>query len=135
ASSAAVLHLVAPWAALVAVAGALLRGGRGAGLELATLAALAAAAPPLVYFIAYFCGLPSPRHFVETLDQLGLGWKRGIEAAWPLTALTLAFAAVAFAVLVVSGVRLETATVEVVFIGLAALAVPHMLLVERFWTR
>jgi len=135
ASSAAVLHLVAPWAALLAVTGALPRRRRGAGLELAALTALAAAAPPLVYFVAYFCGLHSPRHFVETLAQLGLDWRRGVRAAWPLTALTLAFAAAALAVLVHGGVKLEAATVEVVFIGLAALAVPHMLLVERFWTR
>ena len=134
-SSAAVLHLVAPWAALAAGAGALLRRSHGAGVEVGALAALAAAAPPLVYFVAYFCALHSPRHFVETLEQLGLGWRRGVEAAWPLTALTLVFAAVAFVLLVRGGVTLEAATVEVVFVGLAALAVPHMVLVERFWTR
>jgi Brp/Blh family beta-carotene 15,15'-monooxygenase len=135
APTAAVLHHAAPWAAVVAIAGALARRRLATGLELATLAALATAAPPLLYFVVYFCGLHSPRHFVETLDQLDLDWRHGARAAAPLTALTLAFAAIAVAALVQRGAALESATLATVFIGLAALAVPHMLLVERFWTR
>jgi len=135
APGAALLHDLAPWAAVVAIGGALVRRRLGASLELATLAALAAAAPPLLYFVTYFCGLHSPRHFVETLDQLDLDWRHGAIAAAPLTAMTLAFAAIAMVVLMASGVALDAATLATVFIGLAALAVPHMLLVERFWTR
>jgi Brp/Blh family beta-carotene 15,15'-monooxygenase len=133
--TASVLHASAPWAALVALGGTLARRRAGSCLELTTLAALAMAAPPLLYFVTYFCGLHSPRHYVETLDRLELDWRRGAMAAVPLTALTLAFATVALGAVMESGVALEAATLATVFIGLAALAVPHMLLVERFWTR
>jgi Brp/Blh family beta-carotene 15,15'-monooxygenase len=126
---------VAPWAAVVAVAIALAHRRFGASLELAALAALAATAPPLLYFVVYFCGLHSPRHFLDTLNQLDLGWRRGVVAALPLTAMTLVVAAFAVGILVHSGVTLGPATVNTVFIGLAALAVPHMVLVERFWSR
>ena len=133
--AAAFLHGAAPWAVVLAVGGALAHRRLGAGLELAMLAALALAAPPLVYFVAYFCGLHSPRHFVETLARLELDWRHGVVAAAPLTASTLGFAALAAAVLMQRGDAVDEATLATVFIGLAALAVPHMLLVERFWTR
>ncbi len=134
-AAAALLHVTAPWAAAVAGAGAIAQRRGGAGLELTALVALAIAAPPLIYFVVYFCGLHSPRHFVDTLAQLGLGRRHGVAAALPLTAATLAGAGIAAALLLQRGVSAEAVALETVFIGLAALAVPHMLLVERFWTR
>jgi Brp/Blh family beta-carotene 15,15'-monooxygenase len=134
-SAASFLHNVAPWATVIAIGGAVARRRLGATFELAALAALATLAPPLLYFVTYFCGLHSPRHFVETREQLALDLREGAAAALPLTALTWVFAAVAVGVLTQGGVPLDRATVDTVFIGLAALAVPHMLLVERFWTR
>jgi Brp/Blh family beta-carotene 15,15'-monooxygenase len=135
AGAAAGLHFAAPLLALTAVASAALFARRGAMVELVTLGVLGLAAPPLVYFAVYFCALHSPRHFVETLARLRLDWRRGVRAASPLTAATLAMATVAAVWLVHRDVALDAAALEIVFIGLAALAVPHMVLVERFWTR
>lgn len=129
------LATAAPWLALAAVGGAILQRRWGPATEMAALGVLAAAVPPLIYFVIYFCGLHSPRHFIETLAQLGLGVRAGVAAALPLTALTLVLAGVAATLMVQRGVPLEAVALETVFIGLAALAVPHMVLVERFWTR
>jgi Brp/Blh family beta-carotene 15,15'-monooxygenase len=129
------MHALQPWVALAAIAAAVARRRAGTTVELVGLTALAAAAPPLVYFAVYFCGLHSLRHFVATLAQLGLAARAGIAAAVPLSALTLVFAGGAAALLLARGIALEAAALEIVFIGLAALAVPHMVLVERFWTR
>lgn len=129
------LHALAPLAAVGAIGLAAVARRPGVVLELATLALLALAAPPLVYFAVYFCGLHSPRHFVETLDRLDLGWWRGVRAALPLTLTTLALAGLAAAVLAARGDAPDVVALKTVFAGLAALAVPHMVLVERFWTR
>lgn len=99
------------------------------------LIVLALLAPPLLYFIVYFCFLHSPRHFIDTTRRLGLGLRSGVVAAAPLTLMTWGMAGVAVALLVAADVSTDDTTLKVVFIGLAALAVPHMVLVGRFWTR
>ncbi len=131
------LRLAAPLAAvgvLAACAGARWRTPRTA-VELAGLTVAAAALPPLVYFLVYFCFLHSPRHLAESARTLGLDAPEALRAAAPLTLATWAIAAVALALLLQAGVALGSTTLHVVFIGLAALAVPHMVLVERFWMR
>ncbi len=135
AALAAGLHAVAPIAAVAALGLAVAARRPGVVLELATLVLLALAVPPLVYFAVYFCGLHSPRHFVETLARLELGWWRGVAAAVPLTLTTLVLAAVAAALVAARGDAPDVVALKTVFVGLAALAVPHMVLVERFWTR
>lgn len=100
-------------------------------LELAALPALAWALPPLVYFIAYFCFLHSPRHLLELHEDERVPLDRtGWAVLVGLTLTTVAFGALAFALAPASAP--EPRLLQVVFIGLAALTVPHMLLVERF---
>jgi Brp/Blh family beta-carotene 15,15'-monooxygenase len=116
----------------------------------------AALLPPLLYFVAYFCLLHSLRHFVDTYAALP-DRAAARRAAVRVTAVTIAGAALALAaLLLVGGTARETglaamgaeldpekhfagsvdaAGLKVVFIGLAALTVPHMLLVERFRRR
>lgn len=88
--------------------------------------------PPLVYFIAYFCLLHSVRHLTGTLRTLP---DRGavLGQAALVTGMTVAMAAVAFLALPTETLR-DAALLQVVFIGLASLTVPHMLLVEM-WER
>ena len=124
-------------AGLLAGLGALLasRARRQPGLvaELAAILAAGLILPPLVYFVLYFCAVHSPRHFLTATARLGLGARDGVAAALPITAVTLAGAGAAAALLLAEGVPADTATLRAVFVGLAALTVPHMALVDRFF--
>lgn len=95
-------------------------------IELSTLWIAAALLPPLVFFVAYFCFLHSPRHMSEVWfdlrDQPG-----ALASAAAVTIMTLIAAAIAY--LLLSGPA-DVAILKTTFIGLAALTVPHMLLLE-----
>lgn len=150
---AAIFSGLAPPGGAAAVASALGRAGEAAlpalallvaietrrrpalALELASIAAAALLLPPLAYFAVYFCGVHSPRHLLSASAALGLGPARGALAALPITLVTLAGAAVAAAVLSARGAAADAVTLKAVFIGLAALTVPHMILVDRVWQR
>ncbi len=101
-------------------------------VEFSLLIAAAVVTPPLIYFVIYFCGLHSPRHFLLTADQLGLTPRQGLRAALPIFGATLAIAALGTVVFAASGPSIEAATLQIVFIGLAAVTVPHMLLTTVF---
>jgi len=105
---------------------------RGVLLELAGIWIGAAILPPLLYFIAYFCLLHSLRHMRDTLQALPER-KAALRAAGGIMVVSLLGASIALGLFLhVDGVDLESSVLRVVFIGLAALTVPHMLLVERF---
>jgi len=106
-----------------------------AALEWAALAALAVAAPPLMAFTIYFCAMHSPRHVLKTLADLSRGEaKRAVALAlWPSAAVWFAIAAMLWW----SGGKplqawpAEADVIQVIFVGLAALTLPHMLLIAR----
>jgi len=105
---------------------------RSAALELAAIWAGAAMLPPLLYFVAYFCLLHSLRHLTATLALLP-DRTRALAGAAGIMAASLLGAAAALALAIGGkGADAESAMLGVVFIGLAALTVPHMLLVDRF---
>jgi Brp/Blh family beta-carotene 15,15'-monooxygenase len=82
---------------------------------------------PLVFFTCYFSLLHSPRHLLETAQDLGLTNFRSIaKSSLPILAATLALAALFY--LQLRGAPISGRIVRTVFIGLAALTVPHMLL-------
>ncbi len=90
---------------------------------------------PLVYFIVYFCALHSVRHTVVTIESLK-DRKSALLTSGLLSAVT-AFAAVSSILLLDSfnaGSTVESVS-QTIFIGLAALTIPHMLLVDRFQRR
>ena len=88
--------------------------------------------PPLLYFVAYFCLLHSVRHLMQTLAALP-DRSRAARMAGAVTAVTFAGAGTAFwALFDAASVAADAVLLQTVFIGLAALTVPHMLLVERF---
>ena len=104
------------------------RQQRLAALELLSLPLLAWLLPPLLFFVLYFCGLHSPRHIIESARILS--WR---SPAVRVTAVGISAVTVAAAVAIyVSLPTIDTAPrlLAVVFIGLAALTVPHMLLLE-----
>ena len=124
------------WLAAGTCAAALFQSPR-AGLEIALLCALAVALPPIAFFFAYFVLMHSPRHM---LHERGVVQGRG--EAWGVALYTgLALALVFAATLAVFGPSMsvrgwaavgdEAAVLRAVFIGLAALTLPHVLLVER----
>ncbi|MEM7493513.1 MAG: Brp/Blh family beta-carotene 15,15'-dioxygenase [Pseudomonadota bacterium] len=88
------------------------------------------ALPPLVYFAVYFCALHSPTHFRRVLRLVPQSERSGALAhTVGLTALTLIFAGGAL-LLLANEVSMQQSTLQVLFIGLAALTVPHMFLVD-----
>lgn len=124
-------QLAAPW--LVATVLACLLQARTslpAACEAAALAALSVTAPPLVAFTAYFCAMHSPRHVLRSLSSLPAAEVRHalMLAVWPTLAV---LAAAALLAAWASELPLETRVMQLVFVGLAALTLPHMLLIEH----
>lgn len=129
-------QLALPWLAATVVGCALqARASRLAASEWAALATLAVAAPPLVAFTIYFCAMHSPRHVLKTLANLSDGEPRRAVALalWPSLAVWVAMAVTLW---LVNG-KLpqpwpdQAAVIQVIFVGLAALTLPHMLLIAR----
>lgn len=101
-------------------------------LGLAAIWVGAAMLPPLLYFVAYFCLLHSLRHLTTTLALLP-DRTRALAGAARIMAASLLGAGAALALAIGgAGADAGNAILGVVFIGLAALTVPHMLLVDRF---
>ncbi|TVS12210.1 MAG: hypothetical protein EA419_05660 [Wenzhouxiangella sp.] len=100
-------------------------------IELGALAVLAAVAPPLVYFTLYFCLLHSPRHLSSVFRQAAPEERPGLAVdATVYTLATLALAGL-IAFFALPGADLGRLGLQLVFIGLAALTVPHMALM--YW--
>ena len=133
--------IIADAAALVgalALAGFVLSGllsrqaREAAALEQAILWITAAGLPPLMYFVVYFCALHSVRHFMATM-RVNPDVRRAMAVAVMLSAtVTLAACMVLLYVSVAHVVNLHDQIIRIVFIGLGALTVPHMTLVDRF---
>ncbi len=100
-------------------------------VEVIGLLALFAIAPPLLGFAIYFCGVHSVRHF----KHMGTMLKSTLQQ-FQVTRTTVIFSLMTWAVglLVLANqsasIGLEPALLQVIFIGLAALTVPHMILVD-----
>ena len=95
--------------------------------EFAGILAGAAFLPPLLFFFCYFCLLHSPRHLLETARSVGLTDLLAIvRTAFPLVCATLILAAVSWFSLPAG--REGQRVLQVLFVGLAALTVPHMML-------
>ncbi len=95
--------------------------------ELLAVVALAVALEPVTYFTTYFCALHSPRHLLRSAPRLsGVAPSTKVLTTVALTLLTVGIGAgVLFAI---EPTQLDAAVLRVVFIGLFALTVPHMLL-------
>ncbi len=106
---------------------------RGALLNLAILVALAYLLPPLISFAVYFCLWHSRSHMQRIWHSIPAEQRRR-SALEALIYSLLAYVAAAlyFALRANSGTVIEQAPalIQLTFIGLAALTVPHMLLVD-----
>ena len=101
-------------------------------LEFIGLVVLGLLTPPLIYFTLYFCFAHSPKHLRDTALTLALSYRGMLIRAAPIWTATIFGAVLIF--LLLPGTA-EAASLQVIFIGLAALTVPHMLLVEMLWRR
>ena len=127
-------QMAAPWLAASALACVLqARTSRLAASELATLTALSLAAPPLLAFTVYFCAMHSPRHILRTLASLpGVEVRNALALAlWPTLAALSALSALAVIGGMPSNKSMDAWVMQLVFVGLAALTLPHMVLLER----
>ena len=87
---------------------------------------------PLVAFTIYFCFLHSVRHSISLVseldrDDLGNGFKIFVKKALPLTIITAIFCAIGL-YLLNNTYNLESSILKIIFIGLASLTFPHILL-------
>jgi Brp/Blh family beta-carotene 15,15'-monooxygenase len=88
---------------------------------------------PLLFFVCYFALLHSPRHLLQTARSVGISRVTTIaRVTAPILLATFLLAAAFLAVL--PGKRIDERILYVVFVGLAALTVPHMIL-ERLARR
>ena len=100
------------------------------GLELLAVGLLCVSAPPLVGFSAFFCAMHSGRHILRTIMYA--------HPMKPLVVLGTGIAPMAIVLVgavlgwrLLDGRSFDARVVQLVFVGLAALTVPHMALVER----
>jgi Brp/Blh family beta-carotene 15,15'-monooxygenase len=127
-----VLHVAAwPWVAAIGVAAILgLRTAWVRSIELVSLAALLTLSPPLIGFTLFFCGMHSARHVLRTRDYSRAETLHQLLriVCWPMLATVVG---VAIAVACSGDKPLDLRLAQVLFVGLAALTVPHMMVVER----
>lgn len=104
---------------------------RSGAIELLALLILAMLLPPLVYFLVFFCGLHSPRHLIDVYAQC----RPASIRPWLLTVITISGITIGLAAigyLTMPAMTVSEQLTRLLFIGLAALTVPHMVLIERF---
>jgi beta-carotene 15,15'-dioxygenase len=110
------------------------RGPLGEVVEVAAIAALGCSLPPLISFGIYFCVWHAPRHILRVAQELRPGpWPRSLVGFWR-SALPMSFATFVAAVAMVMLLPRESDPMQrwlqIVFVGLAALTVPHLVTTE-----
>jgi Brp/Blh family beta-carotene 15,15'-monooxygenase len=93
----------------------------------ASLVALFAVASPLVSFPVYFCGWHSARGLVRLRRELGESWPELARSLAPLTVAAIALVGLA-AWLALGGAGWNETLIRATFVGLSAVAMPHLLL-------
>lgn len=102
---------------------------RHRSVQMLLLILLAWQTPPMVYFVVYFCFAHSLRHYSEIL-KLSDSQQRGtlVLNAAGFTLIAVAFGVV-IAIFFPSDMQMEDQVLRAVFVGLAALTAPHILVV------
>jgi beta-carotene 15,15'-dioxygenase len=104
-------------------------GHYGRKIEICVVIGAALVLPPITFFVIYFCLLHSIRHLISVHVALSNHSRRDLlTGAAPYAAAALVGSATGAALL--SHLNLGAASISAVFLSLAALTVPHMLLVD-----
>ena len=93
----------------------------------ASLVVLFAVTSPLVSFPVYFCGWHSARGLERLRRELGESWPELVRSLAPLTVGAIALVGLA-AWLVLGGAGWNGTLIRATFVGLSAVAMPHLLL-------
>ncbi len=109
---------------------AVLRIDRFAACEILGVVLLAIFASPLIAFTLFFCGMHSPRHFLRTAFLIADTPKNLLMRA-ALIPTVACFVGSLAAMSMLTHLAIDERLMRIIFVGLAALTVPHMLLVER----
>ncbi len=120
-----------PWAvALVVAIGERIGRDRLTAFEFAAVGVLSLVASPLLAFTLFFCGMHGARHMLRAFRYSGYdSWRfLCLAALLPMLGVGLASAIAWYAL---KDTPLDARVIQIVFVGLAALTVPHMALVER----
>jgi len=96
-------------------------------LMVASLAMLFAWTNPVVGFLVYFCGWHSARGLQRLRRELGESWPQLAASLAPLTAAAIGLVAVA-TILVLRAPTLNDTLIRATFVGLSAVALPHLVL-------
>lgn len=119
-----------PWVAAMGAA-AMVSASRALprSIELVSLAAMLTVAPPLIGFTLFFCGMHSVRHVLRTRGYASAGtWGHLVRiAAWPMAGTLVG---IALAGWLSDGMSFDARLAQLLFVGLAALTVPHMVVIE-----
>jgi Brp/Blh family beta-carotene 15,15'-monooxygenase len=84
---------------------------------------------PLIAFTIYFCFLHSFRHSISLTYELNIDITDFIKKAWPLTVITAFFFFIGLYILTgFQKIDIDSSIINVIFIGLASLTFPHILL-------
>ena len=127
-----ICHYIAfPWMlCLLIIIYQLCRSNIVGSLEVAAVAMLAIFTPPLLAFTVYFCAMHSARHLIRSIQFLENTPKTAIFSS--LIIPTLIVFAVGYMVwknMPVSSI--DSSLIKIIFVTLAALTVPHMMLLEK----
>ncbi len=130
AAVAAVQSALGPVAVVAMIVGAALawRSRRSDSGEILLAAGLAVIAPPLVFFAVYFCALHSARHLREGFGAERASGRLPLLVAIVYTVIPVTAVGI-FLLAVPNPAGLDERLLQFVFIGLAGLTVPHMIVV------
>jgi len=117
----------APFLALCALSEG--RRSRLVTLEFLALGTMAIFASPLIGFMLFFCGMHGARHILRTVNRTGGAALSAVLNAAIVPMLIVA-SVVVLSLITTREQSLEIRVMRLIFVGLASLTVPHMLLVE-----
>jgi len=102
--------------------------------ELTVLFLVAWLLSPLWYFVVFFCLMHSPRHLLPIFQQYEIQNRgKGLLVIVAITIVTLLLGAIAAYVFQATAISQNALLLQIIFIGLAGLTMPHMILIE--WAR
>ena len=131
AQSASALHwLAGPWLLGLGVSFFWpVRAQRSTSVEVMSAALLATVAPPLLSFTVFFCAMHSARHALRTRNYAGGMSFVGLvkKSIPPMAACVAVGAGIWFGF---DSMAFEVEIIRILFVALAALTLPHMVLIE-----